>query len=369
MLVAIAIGAGALLAFVFLHFLTEVLLLVFAGVLVAILLRGLADLVADYTPASPGWALALVLLGIVGAVGGTLAAWGPAMVQGTIDLIQNLPEAWEGVSERLAEIDWLQGLMERGEEAGAALVPEDVVTHLTGIFSTLIGAVVGFFIILFTGIYLSIEPRLYTQGILHLVPRPRRARACEVLLALRWILQWWLLARLMTMTIVGVLTWIGLLLLGVPMAGTLGLLSGALTFVPTLGPIVAAIPAILLGLAEDPITALWVVGLYIAVQNLEGYIITPLVERRIVSVPPALLLVFQLVMALWAGILGLLLATPVLVTLMVLIKMLYVEDALGDDMDTEAGAETSGEEDVPQGAAATEDPPPEEAAPASRRSR
>lgn len=334
-----AFGAGALVVFVLVHYLTEVLLLVFAGVLVAILLRGLGDQLAAYTALSPGWALAVVLLTLLGAVGGTLAAWGPAMVQGTVDLVQNLPKAWQGLGERLAEFEWVQAVGERLEEAGTALVPEDVVGHLTGIFSTLIGAVVGFFVIVFTGIYLSLEPGLYTQGVMHLVPRPRRARAREVLAALRWILQWWLLARLMTMTIVGVLTWVGLLFLGVPMAGTLGLLSGALSFVPTLGPIVAAVPALLLAFAESPITALWVLILYVAVQSLEGYIITPLVERRIVFVPPALMLVFQLVMALWAGILGVLLATPVLVVAMVLVKMLYVEDALGDEvMDDNSGA-------------------------------
>jgi predicted PurR-regulated permease PerM len=152
----------------------------------------------------------------------------------------------------------------------------------------------------------------------------------EVLDAIGHVLQRWLVGQLVLMAIVGTITWIGLALLGVPFALPLALFAGLSEFVPYVGPIVAAIPAVLVGFAEGPHLALWVAGLYIAVQSIESYVLTPLIQQRAVYLPPALLLFSQVVLGVTAGPLGVIVATPLAAAGLVAVNKLYVEDVLGD---------------------------------------
>ena len=132
------------------------------------------------------------------------------------------------------------------------------------------------------------------------------------------------------MIFIGLLTWIGLSIIGVPLALTLGLIAGLLSFIPNFGPIISALPALLLAFIDSPITAVYVLGLYIGVQLIESNIVTPLIERETVELPPALTIVFQLALAALVGGLGLVLATPLLAVIMVLVQMVYIEDVLDD---------------------------------------
>jgi predicted PurR-regulated permease PerM len=208
----------------------------------------------------------------------------------------------------------------------------DLVSRVTGIASTALAAVTGFLIVLFLGLYLAAEPGLYTAGILRLVPRHHRERAGEVLAKLYETLEWWLVARLASMAVIGVLTWIGLAALGIPLAFLLAVLAAILTFVPYVGPVLSALIPALLALAQSPMKALWVIVLFLGIQTIESYLITPLIERKAVRLPPALTIIAQVLFTLIAGPLGLLLASPLVAVLMVLVQMLYVEDALGDTL-------------------------------------
>lgn len=136
----------------------------------------------------------------------------------------------------------------------------------------------------------------------------------------------WLLGRALGMTFVGMLTAIGLFMLDVPLA--LGLIAGLLDFIPNIGPLLAAAPALLIALMESPSLALYVAALYLAVQALEGYLIVPLIEQKVVRVAPALNVIGQILLAVMFGFLGLLLATPLIVMLMVLVQELYIKDVL-----------------------------------------
>ena len=146
-------------------------------------------------------------------------------------------------------------------------------------------------------------------------------------------LQRWLLAQLVSMGIVGLLTTLGLWLLGVPLALTLGILAALSEFIPNFGPILSAVPAVLLALVDSPRLALWVVVLYAGIQAAESYLITPLVQQRLASLPPVLVIVSQLLGGILFGFLGFALATPLLAVAMVLIKRLYVEDRLGETLE------------------------------------
>jgi predicted PurR-regulated permease PerM len=156
---------------------------------------------------------------------------------------------------------------------------------------------------------------------------------------LGFTLRWWLIGRLMDMTLVGVLSGVGLWLLGIPLALSLGILAGLLNFIPNIGPLLAAVPAVLLALTEGAPQALYVIILYMGIQSLESYLVVPLIQKKLISMPPVLIFIAQLSMALMFGVLGLLLATPMAAVLLVLVKMIYIEDILGEEIDVDGEPE------------------------------
>jgi predicted PurR-regulated permease PerM len=187
-------------------------------------------------------------------------------------------------------------------------------------------------IFLFLGLYLAIDPDVYRRGLLRLVPLPKRPRVQDILDEIGHILGRWLVGRIFSMLVVGGITMLGLWLLQVPLPLALGLLAALGELVPNFGPLLAFIPALLLAFTDNSSHALGVLGLYLAVQGLESYVLTPLVERRAVSLPPALTITAQVLLGLLAGGLGLVLAAPLTATAMILVQRLYVEDVLHDAM-------------------------------------
>jgi predicted PurR-regulated permease PerM len=215
--------------------------------------------------------------------------------------------------------------------------------YLFSFLSSTVEVVGGLLLILFTAIYIGAEPELYYKGMLHLFPHTARRRADEVLAAIGVSLRKWLVAQLIMMVVIGVIDAVGLSLLGVKAALALGLLAGLLEFIPLLGPILSAIPAIAMGFLDSPQKALFVALLCWGVQFLEGHILAPLLMKRGVDLPPVVTLIGLAVMALVFGFLGMVVAVPVLAAVMVAIKLLYVEDVVGDDV----GAADTPESPVP----------------------
>ena len=188
----------------------------------------------------------------------------------------------------------------------------------------------GLIFALVIGIFFAADPKLYRMGFLSLFPRRRRERMTEVLDELGFTLWWWLMGQLATMASVGILVGVGLTLLGVPLSGTLGLIAAILSFIPSLGPFISVIPAIMLGLTISPTMGLWVALLYLGVQTLEANVITPLIQQRAISLPPAFVLASELLMGLLLGGAGLAFATPLAAVILVLVNMLYIQDYLKD---------------------------------------
>jgi predicted PurR-regulated permease PerM len=184
-------------------------------------------------------------------------------------------------------------------------------------------------LVVIVGIYLAAQPRYYVEGFLKLYPKAERPRLREVMDKVAFTLRWWLTGQLVPMACIGAFVGGGLLLIGVPLWLPLGILAALLNFIPNFGPIIAAVPQILIALAADPTKAIWVVLLNLAAQNLEGYLITPLVQRKAVEMPPALTILSQVLMGMLLGPLGIILAAPLTAASIVVVKMLYVEDTLG----------------------------------------
>jgi predicted PurR-regulated permease PerM len=206
--------------------------------------------------------------------------------------------------------------------------------YLFSFLSSTVALIGGLLLILFLSIYIGAEPRLYYQGLLHLVPRAQRPRAGEVLGAIGTTLRRWLVSQLILMVIIGTITTIGLSLLGVKSALSLGIIAGLLEFIPMLGPILSAVPAVAMGFLDSPEKALFVLLLYWGVQFLENHILVPMLMKRGVDLPPVVTLIGLALMALVFGFLGMLVAVPFLAAVMTAVKLLYVEDVVGDDVKT-----------------------------------
>jgi len=180
------------------------------------------------------------------------------------------------------------------------------------------------------GVYLAADPALCRRGLVRLVPPALRDRIDSALGAAGYALGRWLLGQAISMLFVGSATALGLALLGVPLAGTVGVIAGALAFVPFFGPIAAGALAVLLAFIEGPTQALYVTGLAVLIQQLEGYLLMPFVQRWAVALPPVLGILAAVVFGLLFGLPGVIMATPMMVVAMVLGQRIYMEGVLGD---------------------------------------
>jgi predicted PurR-regulated permease PerM len=330
-LVIIGIVIAVVLLLLFLWVAIDILLLIFAGTLLAILLRTISNWISRYTRLGPGLSLTAVVLALFGllGVGGWLLI--PAIAAQLSQIAQQLPIALDQLRAHIETFTWGPTVLEQTPEPDV-IAPDapEIVTHAAGIFTGTLSALGSFVIILFIGLYLAAAPDLYRRGFLHLIPVGRRRRAEEVLDNLAYTLRWWLLGQLVSMTVVCTLTTLGLWLLGVPLALGLGILAGLAEFVPTFGPFFASLPSVLFALIESPQLAIYVIMLYVGIQTFDAYLLTPMVQHHAVKLPPVITMVSIILGGALLGVLGFVLATPLAAVVLVLVKMLYVEDVLGD---------------------------------------
>lgn len=342
--VGLALAAGFVAAGLLLWNALDVVLLAFAGVLLATFLDAPARALSERTRVRHGLAVGATVLALLalGAVFGALA--GPRIADQATQLVERLPGSLAQVQERIRQLpggDWVMDRLTTGGQGagGAAISGSNLISNVTGTASMFWDVIARFIFVVFLGIYLATSPRTYRDGLATLVPPAGRDRAVEVLDRVGKVLRGWLLGQLVAMLIVGVLTWIGLAILGVPLALVLAFIAGLLEFVPIVGPVVAFVPAFLLALTQGGSTVLWVIGLYLAIQQLEGNVIVPLVQRRTVSLPPALTIAAVFVAGAAFGPVGMLVATPLAAVGLTLYEMLYRHDLLGEHVALPAGGE------------------------------
>jgi predicted PurR-regulated permease PerM len=322
LLIAIAIIGVALLLWT----MRGVLILLFGAILLAVILRIIARPLKKRLGLPDKLALLVAVLLVAGLVSLAFVLFGQEVAQQADTLRQSIPSAWQSMFQQLESFglgepvrQWLQSVGSGGQ---------GVLSSMTRFLVSFTSAMADTLLVIFGGIYLAADPHLYRRGLAKLVPEKARPKVTEALDDCYGALRLWLFGRLTSMVLVGLLTGIGLWAIGMPAALTLGLAAGILDFVPFIGPIVAAVPAVLLAFATDPTMALWVILLYLLVQQIEGNIITPLIQKRAVELPPALLLFSLVALGLLFGALGVILAEPLTVVLYVLVKRLYVIEAL-----------------------------------------
>lgn len=313
----------ALLAYALAH----VLLLIFGAALIAVMLRAIAAPIRRWTRLPDRVAVMLALVVLVTLVGMTLTLFGTSITQDFAALQSQLTAGWASLQAKLDESVFGRQLLEWLREATPSA--RDVASRFGSFVGTLGSAIANLIIALFAGVYLALAPTMYVEGIALLVPRERHDQVIGALRNAGRALRLWLVGQLVAMLLVGVLTGIGLWIVGVPSALALGLIAGLTEFVPLVGPIAAAVPGLLIALTVSPETVLYALLVYLLVQQTEGNLITPLVVRRTVAIPPALTLLGVLAAGVLFGPVGVLLAAPLVVVAFVLVKRLYVRETLG----------------------------------------
>jgi predicted PurR-regulated permease PerM len=301
------------------------IVLVFGGIVLAVALRSAAKPLERWLGLAPGWAftLAVLLIACVLALFGWLI--GSQIASEAAQLRQQLPQAWSEARSWLQQSQVgrtvLVGLREAVSSASAA--------RAAGLLATTFGGLADLLLLLVLAIFIGANPALYRRGFLCLVPPRQHDSVAEAIDAAGSGLRKWLMGQGCAMLLVGTITGLGLWLIGIPMALSLGLLAALLNFVPFLGPIAAAIPALLIAFVQGPNAALYTLALYFVIQQLEGNAFQPLIQKWAVSLPPALTLLAVAMFGMLFGIAGVIFATPIMVTLMILVRQLYVKDALG----------------------------------------
>ncbi len=335
----IVLAGGVALAFLLvlagIWYSAEALLLIFACILFAVLLYELSHLAQRRLHLRARYALPLVVIVMLGIIGGGGVLMAPQISDQADKLSEAVPRALTELRQSLGQYDLARRLL------GGIPSDEQLRQYLTSMapnaglfFSGVLGAMGNVLIITFVGIYFAAKPMLYVEGMVTLVPPAKRERARAVLAEIGRTLAQWLVGKAASMLVVGTLTAIGLSILGVPLALILGIIAGLLDFIPYLGPLMAGVPAVLIAFSDSPTMALYTLGLFGAIQLIEGYLLQPLIEQKTVSLPPALTIVMQVLFGTLFGLAGVALATPLTAVLAVLVTMLYVQDVLGDNVRT-----------------------------------
>lgn len=310
--------------------LSSLMLLGFGAILIAIFLRALADWGARWTGMSAGWSLLAVVVVLMGSLGAAFYLGGQAFATQISELADRVPKSLEKIREDMSQYEWGRWVVRRLHNTtdDVQVSNQELATYASGALTSATGVLGGAVVVLFLALYLAYQPRPYIEGFLRLIPVGKRDRVAEVLAEVHTTLRGWLFGVIISMALVGVLTSVGLSLLGVQPALALGGIAAILTFIPNFGPVISAIPAVLLAFVESPTTALYVVALYLGIQTVESYLITPVIQREAADVPPVLTIVAQVGLGILWGIAGVVLATPLVAAVLVLVQRLYVEDFL-----------------------------------------
>ncbi len=306
-------------------YLFGVILMVFGAIILAMLLRlGARPLMRWLALPEP---IALIVSGllILGLIGTSGYLFGTQISNQFQDVVQRTTDASANIESSL-----------RGTAAGNYLLNHmiggnfsltDILPGFLKVSTTFLEGVI---IVLISGAYLAAEPQLYRRGLIWLFPPNKHARAAEIFDGIAAALHLWLLGQLIEMALIGALTTFAVWIIGVPSPLAIGLIAAIGEFIPYLGPILAAIPAILVALTKSPETALWTLVAYLIIHQIEGQIVAPLIQRHMVAIPPAVMLLGIVTITYLFGAIAIIFAAPIAVVIFTAVNLVYVRDTLGE---------------------------------------
>jgi predicted PurR-regulated permease PerM len=321
--VLIAIGILAFAAA--LYVLSDVLLLGFGAVLVAVVLRAIARPISRGTTLGQRLSLLAAGLAVLGVLGGIGYMFGGQIVEQLRTLIEKLPAAADSLAKSVPYLSVAE--LVKGSSVG------NLVASALSWGTTVFGALATLVVVIIAGVYMAVAPETYRSGLVMLFPKRVQPKIAETIDDAGEALRLWLGAQLLAMIIVGVMIGTGLAFIGVPSALGLGFIAAVLEFVPIVGPIVAAVPALLLASTQSWEMVAWTLALFVVVQQIESNIIMPLVSGRAVKLPPAVGLFAVVAIGILFGPLGLLLGYPLAIVVDVVVRRLYVREMLGEEVE------------------------------------
>ncbi len=329
-LITLGIAIPSVLVILLMGVAFKMLLLVLAGALIAIGIHAIAGRLRTHLPLNEAWSKALAVILVLGLGVVIWIVLVPRVSDQLGQLKGQLPDTFTNAKREVERTKIGSLLLRQLPDDPKKFIKENsqLMTKGFGVFSTTFGILGDLFVIVLLSLFFIMSPSPYLNGMVALIPKKGRPRAREVLDELHITLERWLKGQLLSMLLVGVLTAIGLWALGVPLALALGVGAGLLCFIPNFGPLISLIPAVLVALMEGPQMALYVVLLYVGIQFVESNFITPFIQKKMVDLPLAMIMVAQVTLGLLTGSLGLILATPIVLIIIRTVRMLYVEDVL-----------------------------------------
>jgi predicted PurR-regulated permease PerM len=352
---AISVGGIGVVAFAcllaFAWYYAATLFLIFAGILLGVALQALANILGRAVKLPHSLRLAIVCVALAAMLSGVLFMGGATIAEQAAALSETIKSQLVNVKAFLDRNGIDTSYFDLGSPAttspGASATP-GVPTHTLPSAGTLasggeaivsrtfrlvlgtVSAVGNFFIVLFLGLAFAAQPGVYRRGLLYMAPARHRGSATIIVDRIGETLERWLIAQIITMAAVFVVTWIGLTIIGIPGSFILGIQAGLLAFIPTVGAIIAGLIVVLASLASGWIAAASALVLFLGVHVLESYILTPMLQRQALEIPPATLFAFQILLGVAFGIWGLALALPLIAIVKVLIDHFKAGETAAD---------------------------------------
>lgn len=316
--------AGVLLAGLAVWKLSSVLILILCAVMVAIILDAAANGMTKPL-GLPRWiGLTVAVVVAVAAIAGAVVFAGPTLAEQVSGLAGQAESGLGRLRDNLSSL----GLSTGGDDADIKLqeilpAPSGLLSSATKALSSVVGAFGSVVVVAVVGIYFAVSPDAYASGLVRFAPKGKRRTVRRLVSRTGTVLQRWLIGKGISMLIVGLMSYAGLMILGVPMALLLAVFAGLAAFVPFLGPVAGGLAMALVALSESWQLAVWALGLYLIIQTVESYLLTPVVQQKTVYLLPAVVLTAQLVMGTLFGIMGVALATPITAILMTVLEETY----------------------------------------------
>jgi predicted PurR-regulated permease PerM len=314
----------------------DVVLIATGAILIALLLWLVAEPFEKWLRLHHRIALVLSALIIVFATAGAGYLFGSHTGAELHEVLTRANEALNGIRANLQESEF--GRLILSHVQGSNLSLTDLATSLFSISLTFLGGLV---VMVFGAIYLAAQAPLYREGLIALFPHAMRPNARETVNDIAAALRLWLLGQLIGMFLVGALATLATMLIGLPSPLALGLIAGFCEFIPFVGPFVGAIPAVLVAITKDFNTVLWTIVAYTVIQQLEGHVISPLLSREMVYIPPLVFVLGIVTITTLFGTVAIVFAAPIAVIVFVAVKKLYIRDSLGDSTEIPGEAEAS----------------------------
>jgi predicted PurR-regulated permease PerM len=331
-LIAVGIVAAATIIILFAGSAFSILLMVLAGALFSIFFRAIAAWLQQLLPVNRGIALTIAVVGVVAIIALTVFLLAPRIGRQVDEIKEKAPQGIAKIKDNMKSTEVGRFILEQvpstREEAG--LSGDKLRKRIAQVASSTFGVLGDAYVILFLGIFFLANPTIYRQAILALITKSYRERIGEVYDYSGEVLKKWMFGKLLSMAIVAVLTGVALWIIGIPFALTLALIAGLFSFVPNFGPLLALVPAVAVAITLGMSQVWYVVIAYMSVQALESNLITPFIQRTNVSLPFAVIILSQILLGLYTGLLGLILAVPLAALVILWVQMLYVHDVLGN---------------------------------------